>query len=176
MSLWMQAATEALEYGHYQRFRQDLIPIAPFAVPFCMIRELEFAERRCLDVDKDRLFPIRFHWLFEAMEQRNWGLAPGERSRYHPEELLELWERAMRDSEYKRECEEGGIRFDNAEKAACFAEGWVYIGDRFVDDFLELETSIGVEMLFPSAPPGQDRPAFEAIKRERNWKLPHRRT
>jgi len=73
MSLWLQAATEALQAGKYEMFRVDILPLAPIRIPGCLIWELEFAERRCRDKTKDPLFPIRFLWLMEANEQRLFG-------------------------------------------------------------------------------------------------------
>jgi len=59
MSLWLQAATEALANAKYEQFRKRILPGAPIPLPDCLVRELEFAERRCRDKSKDRLFPIR---------------------------------------------------------------------------------------------------------------------
>lgn len=97
MSLWLQAAIEALQGGEYERFRVKLLPHAPIRVPGCLLRELEFAERCCRNKANDQLFPIRFLWLMEAHEQRMFGLNPLDRSRYHPEKLLERWKRASAD-------------------------------------------------------------------------------
>src|SRR3990172_9367300 len=112
MSLWLQAATDALRSGDYERFRVNILPHAPISIPVCMYRELEFAERRCHDIAKDQLFPIRFLWLMEAHEQRMFGLSPLGQSRYHPEKLLELWKRASTDAQYQKECEADGFQFD----------------------------------------------------------------
>ena len=57
MSLWPQAATAALEAGDYAELQRKLLPRAPIPVPGCLLRELEFAGRRCRDHAKDRLFP-----------------------------------------------------------------------------------------------------------------------
>lgn len=125
MSLWLQAATEALQDGEYERFR-------------------------------------------EANEQRRFGLSPLGRSRYHPEKLLDLWKRASADVEYRQECEAAGFRFDLAEKAVKFGVGWIYIEERFVEDFLEIETTLGVELLFPNPTASEGRPAFQEFKQPRS--------
>ena len=36
---------------------------------------------------------------------------------------------------------------DFAEQAIALTRGWVYIGDRFIEDFLEIEATVGVELL-----------------------------
>jgi hypothetical protein len=162
----MQAALEALHYGNYARFRRDLLPRAPFPVPPCLLREVEFGERRCVDYKKDPLFPIRFLWTLEGNEQRVFGL-PAGRSRYHPERLLEVWERATTDSAYRQELEAGGMPFDLTERALRVQHGWIYMGDRFVDDFLEIEVVVRVELLFPTETDGERQPAFQEIKRRR---------
>ena len=167
MSLWLQAATEALQKGNYERFRVNILPLAPISIPGCMHRELEFAERRCLNKEEDQLFPIRFLWLMEANEQRRFGLSPLGRSRYHPEKLLELWNRASADAQYQQECEADGIQFDFNEKAMKLDVGWIYIGDRFIEDFLEVETTLGVELLFPNPPSTEKLPAFQKFKQQK---------
>ena len=164
MSLWLQAATEALEAGEYERLRVDILPVAPIPVPGCLLRELEFAERRCPDVAKEPLFPIRFIWLMEANEQRTLGLSPSRRSFVHPEKLLELWEGASTDLERRRACQAAGFRFDLAEKAMDLGVGWIYIGEHFAEDFLEVEAASGVELLFPDLPASEGRPAFQEFK------------
>jgi len=168
LSLWLQAATEALQSGNYERFRVNILPHAPIRIPGCMYRELEFAERRCRDKATNQLFPIRFLWLMEAHEQRMFGLSPLGRSRYHPEKLLELWKRASADVQYQKECEADGFQFDFVEKAMKLEAGWIYIGDRFIEDFLEIETTLGVELLFPNQPETEMQPAFQEHKQQKN--------
>jgi len=142
--------------------------MAPITLPGCLIRELEFAERRCRDKDKDRLFPIRFLWTMEANEQRLLGYPAQGRSSYHPEKLLEVWSRASTDVNYRRKLEDDGFRFDLAEKAIGLSIGWVYIGDRFFEDMLEVEATLGVELLFIDPSSGELRPAFQELKRQRS--------
>ena len=162
MSLWLQSSLQALHDGNYERFRRDLLPMAPIRVPGCLTREVEFAERRCRDTSRDRLFPIRFLWLLEANEQRLWGYIALGRSRYHPETLLDLWERAIAHPDYRQAREAEGFRFDLEEKAVELTAGWVYIGERFIDDLFEIEQALGVTLQFPSPPSGERRPAFPA--------------
>lgn len=165
MSVWLQAALRALDTGDYERLRQKLLPIAPIPIPDCMVRELEFAERHCRDRNKDQLFPLRFLWLLEANEQRNFGYPPPAQSPYHPETLLQLWLRASTDPEYRQEREAEGFRFDLTERAVEMIDGWVYIGDRFIEDLLEVEAALQVELLFADPSSGEPRPAFPGFKR-----------
>lgn len=168
VSLWLQAAIGALHDREYQRMRRDLLPICPIPVPGCLVRELEFGERSCADPSTAKLFPIRFLWTLEANEQNLFGLAPLAHSRYHPEKLLQLWKKARADPDYRSEREAEGFVFDFAERAVELSVGWVYIGERFAEDFLEVEAALGVELLFPAARSKQRRPAFRALKRQRS--------
>lgn len=165
MSLWLQAAIEALQNGDYEWLRVSILPHAPIPIPSCLHLELEFAEECCQDKEKDQLFPIRFSWLMEAHEQRMFDLSPLDRSRYHPEKLLELWRRASTDDQYRQECETSGFQFNVSKKAMNLGLGWIYIGDRFVEDFLEVENTLGVELLFPNPPAKIGQPAFQEFKK-----------
>ncbi len=160
----MDAAADILEGGNYVKFRQDLIPRAPFTIAPGMMREIEFAERRCRDIKKDRLFPYRFLLLFEGVEQRRWGIPAGGRSHYHPEALLEFWNTILSDPAERKKCEDGGFRFDFEEKAVEFTPGWIYIGDTFIEDFLEIEALAEVELLFTTGTPGEYAPVFTEYK------------
>jgi len=115
---------QALEMADYARVRQRLLPAAPIDLPACLSREIEFAERRCPSSGAERLFPIRLNWTLEAIEQRRFGYAPLAHSLYHPEITLGIWERAARDSSYRRELEHKGFRFDFAEMAMELTAGW----------------------------------------------------
>lgn len=141
MSLWLQAATQALYNGSYERLRRDILPRAPIPIPAGLVREVEFAERRCADNPGGLFFPIRFLWLMEAHEQQLFGYPAQARSRYHPEQLLDHWERACADAEYRQAREAETFRFDFDEKAVLMAFGWIYIGDHLVEDFLEIEAA-----------------------------------
>ena len=164
MSLWLSYALDALADREYQRFRERLLPMCPIPVPPCLMREFEFAERYCADENEDRLFPIRFLWLLEANEQRGFGYPALGRSRYHPEKLLEVWNRASTDEAYRRELESSGFRFDFGEKAINTTAGWIYIGDQFVADLFEVEAALGVVLQFPDPLSGEPRPAFPDLR------------
>jgi hypothetical protein len=77
---------------------------------------------------------------------------------------LELWKLASTDEDYRQECEAAGLLFDFAEKAVKVSAGWIYIGERFVEDFLEVETILKTELLFPDPMAGVGRPAFQDFK------------
>ena len=168
MSLWLQAATEALASGAYERLRVRIMPHAPIPIPGCMFREIEFAERHCRDVSKDRLFPIRFIWLMEAKEQRMFGLEPMGRSLYNPEKLLAYWERILAEPQYRLDLVAAGFQFDLNEMAVKLEAGWIYIGPQFIEDFLEIETAMGVELLFPNPPESAGQPVFQEFKNQRS--------
>ena len=173
MSLWLQSALAYLAARDYAHVPEHLLPIAPIPLPGCLERELAFAERRCADPDEPALFPVRFLWTLDALEQRNFGYPPS-RSHYHPEKLLANWERACSDAAFRNELESARFVLDFDEKAIELARGWVYIGDRFVDDFLEIEATVGVELLFSAGPPGAREPAFREHKRLPSYAPPPR--
>jgi len=168
MSLWLQAVTWALARGDYLDVRVNLLPIAPIPMPGCLFRELEFAEGKCRNINKDPFFPLRYLWLMEGHEQGLLNLSPLGRSYYHPENLLELWTRAMADDDYRQELESKGIQFDWTEKAVKLDVGWIYIGQQFVEDFLEIEKTLGVELLFPNPPASEGQPAFQQFKKHKS--------
>jgi len=167
MSLWLQAVTWAFERGDYHDVRVNLLPIAPIPMPGCLYRELEFAEHKCRDIGKDPFFPLRYLWLMEGHEQGLLNLSPLGRSYYHPEILLELWTRSKTDDDYRQECESTGIQFDRTMKAVKLDVGWIYIGEQFVEDFLEIEKTLGIELLFPNPPAGEGQPAFQQFKQRK---------
>jgi len=164
MSLWLQSSIEALENGDYKNFKENLLPCAPISLPGCLLRELEFAERCCVDLENNRLFPIRFIWVLEANEQKLFNLSPLVRSHYHPEKLLALWDRAVSDINFRQELEDQGFQFNFHEKAVQLIAGWIYIGDHFIDDFIAIESMMEIEMLFPENESGERRVAFPEFK------------
>lgn len=167
MSLWLQEATELLNNRQYEEFRRDLLPNAPIVLPSCLLREVEFGERCCVEPSSDPLFPIRFLWLFEGNEQRLFGLPALGRSRFHPEVLLfEVWNRVCSDPLFRQKLESNGFLFNLSEKAVAMSTGWILIGGRFIEDLLEIETALGCELLFPDRETGKLRPAFQAFKRD----------
>jgi hypothetical protein len=107
---------------------------------------------------------VRFLWTLEALEQSSLGYRPG-RSYYHPEKLLRNWERACTDAAFRADLEAAAFALDFEEQAIELSRGWVFIGDRFVEDFLEIEVTVGVELLFSAQPPGSPQPAFHELKR-----------
>jgi hypothetical protein len=163
MSLWLESALASLAARHYSHVRQRLMPIAPISLPTCLECELAFAERRCMNPEQPGLFPVRFLWTLEALEQRNFGYPPG-RSYYHPEKLLRHWERACTNAAFRAELEAAALAIDFDEQAIELTRGWVYIGARFAEDFLEIEAIVGVELLFSTKPPGSPQPAFREHK------------
>jgi len=158
VSLWLQSATKALILGQYDRFRNELLPVAPRPVPDSLLREVAFGERRCRG--DDHLFPIRFLWLWEGSEQGLFGLKALGRSRYHPQQLLALWTRACGDPEFRAQREAEGFRFDLGEEAVEMPNGWIYVGDQFAADLVEGEKVLGHELVFPDLRPGQEYPRF----------------
>ncbi len=168
MSLWLQAVLENFASGDYENLRANLMPMAPIPIPQCMMRELSFGERCCRDVEKDRLFPIRFIWLMEAHEQRMFELEPTRSSYLHPEELLDHWNRASSDPEYMKSLEVSGCQFDFFEKAIKVEDmGWIYIGEQFIEDFLQVEAALGFVIRFPDPLNKEGKPAFQAERLRR---------
>ena len=163
MSLWLQSALEALEEGDYRNLR-GLVTQAPLRLPDCMLREIEYGETHFHENSEGRLFPIRFMWLMECNEQRMFGHAPLGRSTYHPEKLLDFWTKALEDEVFRNEMEQQGFRFDLDDKALEMTAGWIYIGESFIQDLIEIERAIGVEMLFPDQDSGEHRAVFSEQK------------
>ena len=163
MSLWLQSALEALEEGDYSNLR-GLVTHAPLQLPDCMLREIEYGENHFHEDSEDRLFPIRFMWLMECNEQRMFEYAPLGRSKCHPETLLDFWTKAQEDEVFRNEMEQQGFRFDLDEKAVEMTLGWIYIGESFVQDLIEIERAVGEEMLFPDPASGEHRAVFREQK------------
>jgi hypothetical protein len=167
MSLWLDAMLSHLNVGAYHDIRVKVLPLCPIPLPDCLMKEFEYGERCCNNSENDRLFPIRFLWFMEAHEQRMFGYQAGARSRYHPEKLLEFWERANSDSSFLQEQTANGFRFDMKEKAINMSSGWIYIGDDLVGDLMVIEKTLKVEMIFTNYPDRPPQPAFSAIKQLR---------
>jgi hypothetical protein len=168
MSLWLQAVLENFACGDYEHLRVNLMPMAPIPIPQCMMRELAFGERCCRELEKDRLFPIRFIWLMEAHEQRMFDLDPTRSSYIHPEKLLDHWNRASSDAEYRKSLEASGCQFDFVEKAIKVEDmGWIYIGEQFIEDFLQVEAVLGFAICFPDPLVKEGKPAFQAERLHR---------
>jgi hypothetical protein len=168
MSLWLQSAIEHLNCRRYKAFRDNLLPIAPILIPGCMIRELEFGERCCTDPADDPLFPIRFLWLLEGNEQRQFNLPMLGRSRYHPEILLfEIWDRAVNEPKFRDEMESEGFRFNWTEKAIAMSTGWILIGNHFVEDLFQIESLLYEELLFPDNKTGEMCTVFQSFRKQK---------
>jgi hypothetical protein len=166
MSLWLQSAIWDLDSRSYKHFREQLIPCAPIPIPGCMMKEFEFGERYCRDPQDDPLFPIRFLWLLEGLEHRNFSLPMLGRSRYHPEILLfDFWEQAVADPSFREELESAGFKFNFEDKAIAMSAGWIFIGDHFADDLFEVESVLNTKFLFPDAETGELRPVFNALRK-----------
>jgi hypothetical protein len=103
-------------------------------------------------------------WLMECNEQRMFGHAPLGRSTYHPEKLLDFWTKALEDEVFRNEMEQQGFRFDLDDKAVEMTAGWIYIGESFIRDLIEIERAIGEEMLFPDQDSGEHRAVFSEQK------------
>ncbi len=171
MSLWLEAMTGALHKGEYAWIRETLLPMAPRPIPQCMYREIAFAERCCREGETDRVFPVRFLWLLDGHEQRTFGISPSGIGVYHPEKLLDFWSHVLVDMDVRKQHEAGGIRFNLEEKAFDLGRGWIYIGDRFVEDLLEVESCLGGEVLFMCPETGDFLPAFRAKRLLRNERI-----
>ena len=171
MSLWLEAMARALHYGEYKRIREVLLPMAPRSIPECMHREMRFAERCCLNVEIDPVFPIRFSWLLDGHEQLVFGIPPSGRGVYHPEKLLDFWTRVIVDMDLRAQHEAGGMRLNLEEQAVDLGRGWIYIGDRFVEDLLEVESCLGGEILFKCPETGEFLPVFCAKRLLRNERI-----
>lgn len=165
MSYWLSAVLSHLQFGLYKDIREKILPMCPIPLPECLKTEFEYGERCCDATEENRLYPIRFNWMMEAHEQRMFGFQAGGRSHYHPEKLLEFWERVKTDDTFQAQQLANGFRFDFKEKAINMTAGWVLIGDHLMDDLLEIEKVLKVEMIFdnyPGRPPG---PAFVEYKK-----------
>jgi hypothetical protein len=88
--------------------------------------------------------------------------------------LLANWERARRDGRLPQRARIRRFVLDFDEQAIELTRGWVYIGDRFVDDFLEIEATVGIELLFSAGSPGAREPAFREHKRRTSYAPPPR--
>ena len=162
MSLWLEAMTRALRDGEYSRIREVLLPRAPRSIPECMYREMAFAERCCRDIETDPVFPIRFLWLLDGHEQLAFGLPPSGLGVYHPEKLFDFWPRVIVDKDLRAQHEADGMRLNLEEKAVDLGRGWIYIGDRFIEDLFDVEACLGGEVLFKCPETGEFLPVFRA--------------
>lgn len=165
MSLWLQSVIGHLADRKYKQVRDNLLPISPIPIPDCLKKELDFGEKCCNYPEPEPLFPIRFLWLLEGNEYRRFNLPMLNRSHYHPEVLLfDIWNRVVSEPDFKKEMESDGFRFNLDEKSLSMSRGWVFIGNHFIEDFLEIEMTLGIELLFPDKDNNKLRPVFQDYK------------
>ena len=172
MSLFLSNAIMALQSGRYEKFRKIIENVGPHIfrgkMPKSLLDEARYGEMYCKKDSSEPLFPIRFLWLLEMHELRMFGLEPLGRSLYHPEKLYELWQKAVSDRAYREELQQNHIELDLKNKAILLSAGWVYIGDHFIEDFIEIERFMAGdrEILYPDPDTGEMRPVFHDYKRK----------
>jgi hypothetical protein len=163
MSLWLQSLIESIGNYNYPNVHK-LLEVSPRELPKCMLREIEYGETHCSDKNQLGLFPIRALWLLECNEQSLFGLSPLGRSYYHPEKIWEVWNRVLIEESFCNYLKDQGMRFDFEGKAMELSYGWVYIGESFIDDLIEIENNIGTEMMFPDLETREPRAVFRSEK------------
>lgn len=139
-----------------------LLPMAPTAIPECMDREMAFAERCCLNIETDRLFPIRYFWLLDGHRRVASGYYSSTSDIYHPEILLDFWNHAVSNIDFKKRHEANKGRFNFHEKAVDLGNGWIYVGDDLMNDLFEIESCLGREVLFECPETGKHLPVFRS--------------
>ncbi len=170
MSLFLQHIEGLYFSGAYGEIREQLKDWEETGKPFppCIHRELDYGEAGSYrQIRDERMFPIRFMWLFELHEQSAFKIPALGRSYYHPELLYERWERCCTDTAFRKEAEDAGVLFDMEHKAISLRKGWVLIGDTWRDDLLEIEDYYGTELLFPNNI-GELTPAFLEYRKRQN--------
>lgn len=173
MSLFFQHIVDLYSNGEYSKVREELhnfeIQYKPF--PNCIYRELDYAESNTYrQIRNEDVFPIRFLWLFELKDQVMMGVAmPLERSFYNPVRLYEMWLIIAADAAFRQELEQDDVLFDLENRAISMKRGWVYIGDTFIDDLLEIEAFYGEELMVPDMETGIARPMFVGYKTIKKW-------
>lgn len=171
MSLFFEHITELYSNAEYATVREELRNFEKTAksLPACVYRELDYAESNTYRKIRDEnVFPIRFLWLFELKEQVMTGIAmPLERSHYNPELLYERWLKCLEDESFRREAIDAGVLFDLENMAISLTWGWVFIGDTFIDDLMEIEAFYGEELMIKDIETGIERPMFINYKSKR---------
>ena len=163
MSNHLQHIEELYELGQFSDVRRELksLETPDHPLPSCLFRELAYAESNPSRVISDEnVYPVRFMWFFQIHEQQIFdGIIPVGRG-YHPEKLCNLWHQCMEDSAYRAQyAEENGIHFDLTWQAVTMLKGWVWIGERLVEDLIEIEKYFDTLLLVPDKDDSQ-RPAF----------------
>jgi hypothetical protein len=46
--------------------------------------------------------------------------------------------------------------------------GWIYIGEQFIEDFLQVEAALGFAIRFPDPLVKEGKPAFEAARSQKS--------
>lgn len=173
MSLFYQHIAELYSNAEYATVRKELRDFERTAKPFptCIYGELDYAESNTYrQIRDENVFPIRFLWLFELKEQVMTGMAmPLARSLYNPELLYERWLKCVQDEAFRQEAIEAGVLFDLDNKAISLTQGWVYIGDTFIDDLMEIEAFYGEELIIGDIETGLERPMFAKYKSKKKW-------
>lgn len=168
MSLFFEHIAELYSNAEYATVREELHDFEKTVKPFptCIYRELDYAESNTYRIIRDEnVFPIRFLWLFELKEQVMMGVVmPLERSHYNPELLYERWLKCLEDESFRREAIDVGVLFDLENMAISLTWGWVFIGDTFIDDLMEIEAFYGEELMIADMETGIGRPMFVNYK------------
>jgi hypothetical protein len=168
LSLFFQHIVELYSHAEYNTVREELhnFEKADKSFPDCIYRELDYAESNTYRKIRDEnVFPIRFLWLFELKEQIMMGVAmPLDRSHYNPEFLYARWLKCLEDESFRQEAMEADVLFDLDNKAISLTRGWVFIGDTFIDDLMEIEAFYGAELMVPDMEPGIGRSMFVDYK------------
>lgn len=164
MSLLFQHIVELYSHAEYNTIREKLRNFEKANKPFpdCIYRELDYAEANTYRKFRDEnVFPIRFLWLFELKEQVMTGRAmPLDRSHYNPEGLYSRWLKCLEDESFRQEAIKADVIFDMENKAISLTWGWVLIGDKFIDDLMEIEEFYGEELMVPDEETGIATPLF----------------
>ena len=171
MSLFFENIVELYSNAEYATVRNKLHNFEKTNKPFpnCIYRELDYAESNTYRKIRDEnVFPIRFLWLFELKEQVMMGVAmPLERSHYNPELLYARWLKCLEDESFRQEAIKANVLFDLDNKAISLTLGWVFIGDTFIDDLIEIEAFYGEELRVPDRETGIASPMFVDYKSKR---------
>ena len=89
---------------------------------------------------------------------------PLERSHYNPEKLYEIWLRCLSDESYRQEAEAADVLFDLNNKAISLTRGWVFIGDAFIEDLMEIESYWGENLMVIDEETKMERSLFVEFK------------
>lgn len=173
MSLFFQHIIELYSNAEYATIKKELQDFEKNAksFPTCIYTELEYAEsNEYRQIRDENIFPIRFLWLFELKEQVMTGtVMPLERSLYNPEFLYERWLKCLEDESFRQEAIGAGVLFDLDNKAISLTQGWVFIGDTFIDDLMEIEAFYGEELMITDMETGIERSLFVNYKSKKKW-------